>query len=146
MAATVPNTFVAGTTAHASEVNANFTALANKFNNAIDINDISTTLENTWLKLGTPASRSIRWGTSNTGSFANGQITSGSVSHGLGATPVAVLLCCGSIAVFSSPNGQTQSAVAMSWANPSSSTFGWVANIVDGFSNNGSNFFWAAIA
>ena len=61
MAATVPNTFVAGTTAHASEVNANFPALANKFNNAIDINDISTTLENTWLKLGTPASRSCSW-------------------------------------------------------------------------------------
>lgn len=144
MAVPIPNTFTAGTTARAAEVNANFTAIANKFNNNIDINDVASSLENAFLKLATAADRKIAWGTVSTPAFdgTNGSRASGSFAHGLGATPVTVQFTG---AVLQLQGGSGNYPIWVGVESLSSSTVGWVAQAW-GTTIQASSFRWLAIA
>jgi hypothetical protein len=141
-----PYNFTNGQVADAEQVDANFTAVKAVVDGNIDLSNLTTATENTWLKLGVAGNRRVSWGTGSTPSFGGGKNQAGSVSHGLGATPVVVLLTGNAIAVFNSTVGNATSAIAMSYTSTSSSSFNWTATIVDGVSNNSGSFFWLVIA
>jgi hypothetical protein len=142
----IPYNFTTGQVADAEQVDANFAAIALTVNGNLGLDNLTTSAENTWLKLATVADRKIAWGSASTPSFGGGKNQAGSVSHGLGATPVVVLLTGNAISVFNSTVGNATSVVSLAYTSVGSSTFSWTATIVDGVSNNAGSFYWLAVA
>lgn len=140
--ANVPNNFVPGGVADADQVDANFAAITAQVNGNLDSTNLALAIRNGYLKLATVADRKIGFGSVATAGFGGATTFAGTIAHGLGVTPVVVILTAGDIATFAGSN----SAVAASAAALNSSTFSYRLSTANNSGTNlGTNVYWLAI-
>jgi hypothetical protein len=139
---TDPYNFVPGTTADADQVDARFLPLYTELAGNLDLTNLSTPTKNGFLKLATVADRKVAFGSISTGGFGGNTTLTGTINHGLGLTPVLVLLTPGDIATFAGSN----SAVAASAAAFNSTNFSYRLSTANNSGTNfGTNIYWLAI-
>ena len=151
-----PYDFTNGTTADAEQVDARFAAVLAQVNGNIDADNLAaagvtkaklaTDALNTFLKLVTAADLVAKFGTFATGAFAaltGSSTATGTVTHGLGRTPLYVLFGNTHITNNSVSPSPLAPSVAVNGV-PGATTFGWVAS-VEGSTNNGCTVYWLAV-
>ncbi len=93
-----PFTFTNGTIADGGQVNSRFSPLYAALNNALDVTNLTTTTENTWLKLAANADRKVAFGSYTDSDWGGGQyVANRTLPHGLGVTPVAAFMVGGTV-------------------------------------------------
>lgn len=148
-----PYTATPGATIAAAEINARIAAILAQVNGNLDaanVKDASVTKAKlasdalqAFLQLATVGTRKVAFGSVATPAFGGTNRASGTITHGLGVAPVAVMMIAGTIATFGGE--AADSPVTVSWFTPTTTQISYEARIASGQSNNATTIYWIAI-